>query len=68
MEIGETLFSGNELHGFRDTIDSIIDNADKVFKEQISSLIAEKVHLFDDLEPICENTYASRKHGADQSA
>ena len=53
---------------FKDTIDSIIDNTEKVFKEQISSLIAEKVQLFDDLEPICENTYAARKHEADHAA
>ena len=53
---------------FKATIDSIIDNTETVFKEQISSLIAEKVQLFDDLEPICENTYASRKHGAKRGA
>ena len=53
---------------FKDSIDSIIENTETVFKEQISSLIADKVQLFDDLEPICENTYASRKHGADQAA
>ena len=53
---------------FKDAIDSIIDNTETVFKEQISSLIAEKVQLFDDLEPICENTYASRKHGTNRAA
>ena len=53
---------------FKDSIDSIIENTETVFREQISSLIADKVQLFDDLEPICENTYASRKHGADQVA
>ena len=53
---------------FKDSIDSIIDNTETVFKEQISSLIADKVQLFDDLEPICGNTYASRKHGTDQAA
>ena len=53
---------------YKDSIDSIIENTETVFKEQISSLIADKVQLFDDLEPICENTYASRKHGADQAA
>ena len=53
---------------FKDSIDSIIENTETVFKEQISSLIADKVQLFDDLEPICENTYASHKHGADQAA
>ena len=58
----------SDFAAFKDTIDSIIDNTETVFKEQISSLIAEKVQLFDDLEPICENTYASHKHGADQAA
>lgn len=53
---------------FKDSIDSIIENTETVFKEQISSLIADKVQLFDDLEPICENTYASRKHRVDQAA
>lgn len=53
---------------FKNSIDSIIENTETVFKEQISSLIADKVQLFDDLEPICENTYASRKHGVDQAA
>lgn len=53
---------------FKDSIDSIIENTETVFKEQISSLIADKVQLFDDLEPICGNTYASRKHGTDQAA
>ena len=53
---------------FKDTIDSIIDNTEKVFKEQISNLIAEKVQLFDDLKPVCENTYAPPKRGADHAA
>lgn len=58
----------SDFTAFKDSIDSIIDNMDKGFKEQISSLISEKVQLFDDLEPICENTYASLKHGANQAA
>lgn len=53
---------------FKNTIDTILENTEHDFKEQISSLIAEKVHLFDDLEPICENTYVSLKHRVDQAA
>lgn len=46
---------------FKQTIDDIIDGADNIFKEQISSLIGEKIQLFDNLNPVCENTFSIRK-------
>lgn len=42
---------------FKDTIDSIIDGTDTVFKVQVSRLIDEKIQLFDTLTPVCENTF-----------
>jgi len=49
-----------------DAIDSIINNDDSVFKKQISQLIGEKVQLFDDLEPVCENTFSKPKQRSGQ--
>ena len=46
---------------FKQTIDDIIDGADNIFKEQISNLIGEKIQLFDNLNPVCENTFSIRK-------
>lgn len=43
---------------FKDTIDSIIDGTDTVFKDQVSKLIGEKIQLFDTLTPVCENTFS----------
>ena len=41
---------------FKSTIDSIIDGTQTIYKEQIDTLIGEKVQLFDDLIPVCTNT------------
>ena len=46
---------------FQGTIDSIIEGTHTEFKEQISSLIGEKMQLYDDLAPLCENTFVSGK-------
>ena len=42
---------------FKSTIDSIVDGTQTIYKEQIDTLISEKVQLFDDLIPVCTNTY-----------
>ena len=42
---------------FKSTIDSIVDGTQTIYKEQIDTLIGEKVQLFDDLIPVCTNTY-----------
>ena len=48
---------------FKTTIDSIVEGTQTEYKEQIATLIGEKVQLFDDLIPVCTNTYI---HGEDQ--
>ena len=53
---------------FTDAIDSIIAGTESVFKEQISQLIGEKIQLFDDLEQVGENTYASPNQGTNRAA
>lgn len=52
---------------FQSTIDSIIEGTDSSYRNQLSSLIDEKVQLFDDLRPLCENTFVKQK-SADQEA
>ena len=47
---------------FQTTIDSIINSTDSAHKDQIASLIGEKVQLFDDLEPLCQNTFVAQKN------
>lgn len=42
---------------FQGTIDSIIDGTHTIYKGQISSLIDEKVQLYDNLVPLCINTF-----------
>lgn len=47
----------SDFISFKDAIDSIINSTGDVYKEHISSLISDKVQLFDELELVCENTY-----------
>ena len=42
---------------FKSTIDFIVEGTQTIYKEQINTLIGEKVQLFDDLIPVCTNTY-----------
>lgn len=51
----------DDFNLFRSTIDSIIEGTDTVYKDQIASLIGEKVQLFDDLRPLCPNTFIPRE-------
>lgn len=53
---------------FKETIDSIINGSDNIFKDQVSKLIGEKVQLFDEMEMVCENTFASSKLRKNQAA
>ena len=46
---------------FKTTIDSIVEGTQTEYKEQIATLIGEKVQLFDDLIPVCTNTYIHGK-------
>lgn len=50
----------DDFNLFQSTIDSIIEGADSAYKNQIASLIGEKVQLFDDLQPLCQNTFVSK--------
>lgn len=58
----------SDFKSFRETIDSIISGVDDVFKEQVSTLIGEKVQLFDNMELVCENTFSSLKQAENQAA
>ena len=53
---------------FKGAIDSIIGGIDNVFKDQVSTLINEKIQLFDDLEPVCENTFVRPKKAKNKAA
>ena len=57
-----------DFKSFRDDIDSIIDGTNTIFKDQINTLIGEKVQLFDDLEIICENTFTISKQEDNNAA
>jgi hypothetical protein len=46
---------------FQSTIDSIIEGADSMYYDQIATLIGENVQLFDNLQPLCENTFVPQK-------
>ena len=46
---------------FKKTIDSIIADVSEDSKEEISKLIGKKIQLFDNLNPISENTYVLNK-------
>ena len=53
---------------FKATIDSIICGCDTVYKEQISTLISERIQLFDKMELVCDNTYEFPDLTLDQAA
>lgn len=51
----------NDFTLFQQKIDTIIASSSKANKEKISQLINREVQLFDDLEQICPNTFATTK-------
>lgn len=53
---------------FREKIDSLVSSTDKDNKRLIDKLISEKVQLFDDLVPLCENSFVSNKQGLEPAA
>ena len=58
----------SDFKSFREAIDSIVNGTSTVFKEQIVTLIGEKIQLFDDLKLICDNTFTVQKQEDDQAA
>ena len=60
-------YYGN-FKSFREAIDSIIDGTSTVFKDQVTSLIGEKIQLFDGLKLVCDNTLTVQKQAGDQAA
>lgn len=57
-----------DFESFRSAIDSIIEGTGTVFKDQVATLIGEKVQLFDGLKLVCENTLSIQKQADDQAA
>jgi transposase len=55
-----------DFKSFRTAIDSIINGTSTVFKDQIATLIGEKIQLFDGLKLICDNTFTVQKQEGDQ--
>ena len=58
----------SDFKSFREAIDSIINSTSTVFKDQIATLIGEKIQLFDGLKVICDNTFTVQKQADDQAA
>ena len=57
-----------DFDSFKCAIDSIIEGTHTVFKDQIATLIGEKVQLFDDLKPVCENSFTVPKQTDNNAA
>ena len=58
----------SNFKSFREAIDSIIDGTSTVFKDQVTSLIGEKIQLFDGLKLVCDNTLIVQKQVDNQAA
>ena len=58
----------SNFKSFREAIDSIIDGTSTVFKDQVTSLIGEKIQLFDGLKRVCDNTLIVQKQVDNQAA
>ena len=57
----------DDFKEFSSTIDTIIKDTEGRYKQQIESLIGEKIQLFDDLIPFTENTFI-RQEASNQAA
>ena len=58
----------SNFKSFREAIDSIIDGTSTVFKDQVTSLIGEKIQLFYGLKLVCDNTLTVQKQVDNQAA
>ena len=58
----------SDFQSFRGVIDSIINGTSTVFKDQIATLIGNKIQLFDGLKLICDNTLIVQKQENDNAA
>lgn len=58
----------SDFKSFKDAIDSIIDGTDNIFKDQVAKLIGEKIQLYDNLVPVCENTFSAKNQEVKQAA
>ena len=58
----------SDFKSFKDAIDSIIDGTDNIFKDQVAKLIGEKIQLYDNLVPVCENTFSAKNQEIKQAA
>lgn len=58
----------SNFKSFREAIDSIIDGTSTVFMDQVTSLIGEKIQLFDGLKLVCDNTLTVQKQVDNQAA
>lgn len=52
---------------FRERIDSLIGSTSNENKGRISKLIGQKVQLFDELVPVCKNTFARSSQQAEKT-
>ena len=57
----------NDFKSFKDAIDSIIDGTDNIFKDQVAKLIGENIQLYDNLVPVCENTFSAKNQEIKQA-
>lgn len=53
-----------DFDSFKHRIDSVIEGTTKEYRQDIESLIGEKVHLLDDLQPSTAHTYARQPEKA----
>ena len=53
---------------FRKRIDSIIGSTSNENKDRVSKLIGQKVQLFDELVPVCKNTFVKSSQQAGKTA
>lgn len=58
----------SDFKSFKEAIDSIIDGTGNIFRDQVTKLIGEKIHLYDNLVSVCENTFSAQNQEIKQIA